>query len=141
MTLRYLVGEVMYGGRVTDDLDRRVVETYMQEYLGDFLFDTFQPFHFYHNDDPKCGPIVDYKIPPAGGRDVYVKAIEAMPGIEAQTPDVFGLHPNAEINYLTNASKALWRDLLDLQPRTAGCLLYTSPSPRDGLLSRMPSSA
>ena len=24
---------------------------------------------------------------------------------------------------------------------TAGCLLYTSPSPRDGLLSRMPSSA
>ena len=23
----------------------------------------------------------------------------------------------------------------------AGCLLYTSPSPRDGLLSRMPSSA
>ena len=25
--------------------------------------------------------------------------------------------------------------------RTWGCLLYTSPSPRDGLLSRMPSSA
>ena len=26
-------------------------------------------------------------------------------------------------------------------PRRHGCLLYTSPSPRDGLLSRMPSSA
>ena len=25
--------------------------------------------------------------------------------------------------------------------RQKGCLLYTSPSPRDGLLSRMPSSA
>ena len=25
--------------------------------------------------------------------------------------------------------------------RTIACLLYTSPSPRDGLLSRMPSSA
>ena len=25
--------------------------------------------------------------------------------------------------------------------RIIGCLLYTSPSPRDGLLSRMPSSA
>ena len=25
--------------------------------------------------------------------------------------------------------------------RDAACLLYTSPSPRDGLLSRMPSSA
>ena len=26
-------------------------------------------------------------------------------------------------------------------PQTHPCLLYTSPSPRDGLLSRMPSSA
>ena len=26
-------------------------------------------------------------------------------------------------------------------PEMSGCLLYTSPSPRDGLLSRMPSSA
>ena len=28
-----------------------------------------------------------------------------------------------------------------LNPSTMACLLYTSPSPRDGLLSRMPSSA
>ena len=27
------------------------------------------------------------------------------------------------------------------QDKTGTCLLYTSPSPRDGLLSRMPSSA
>ena len=43
-----------------------------------------------------------------------------MPGIDSQTPEVFGLHPNAEIDYLTNASKKLWRDLIDLQPRSAG---------------------
>ena len=29
----------------------------------------------------------------------------------------------------------------ELEPDSEGCLLYTSPSPRDGLLSRMPSSA
>ena len=28
-----------------------------------------------------------------------------------------------------------------LNPNSTACLLYTSPSPRDGLLSRMPSSA
>ena len=28
-----------------------------------------------------------------------------------------------------------------LDPKDFSCLLYTSPSPRDGLLSRMPSSA
>ena len=33
------------------------------------------------------------------------------------------------------------RRILALQKQYANCLLYTSPSPRDGLLSRMPSSA
>ena len=41
----------MYGGRVIDDFDRRVVNTYMDEYMGDFIFDTFQPFHFYKNEE------------------------------------------------------------------------------------------
>lgn len=51
------VPQVMYGGRVIDDFDRRVVKTYMDEYMGDFIFDTFQPFHFYKNEE------VDYFIP------------------------------------------------------------------------------
>ena len=33
------------------------------------------------------------------------------------------------------------RDLIYIKGRNETCLLYTSPSPRDGLLSRMPSSA
>ena len=32
-------------------------------------------------------------------------------------------------------------DFFGQQPILNDCLLYTSPSPRDGLLSRMPSSA
>ena len=32
-------------------------------------------------------------------------------------------------------------DILDRIASYKACLLYTSPSPRDGLLSRMPSSA
>ena len=37
-----------------------------------------------------------------------------------------------------------WGEVIGLFPKSEGmevCLLYTSPSPRDGLLSRMPSSA
>ena len=36
-----------------------------------------------------------------------------------------------------------WRDLFKngVLDHSINCLLYTSPSPRDGLLSRMPSSA
>lgn len=41
-TMRYLIGDAMYGGRVTDDLDRRILVTYLQEYLGEFIFDTNQ---------------------------------------------------------------------------------------------------
>lgn len=47
----------MYGGRIIDDFDRRIVRVYMDEYMGDFLFDTFQPFHFYRDSN------IDYKIP------------------------------------------------------------------------------
>ena len=33
------------------------------------------------------------------------------------------------------------KELEQLREMRGSCLLYTSPSPRDGLLSRMPSSA
>ena len=31
--LRYLFGEIMYGGHITDDWDRRICKTYLVEYL------------------------------------------------------------------------------------------------------------
>lgn len=52
-----LTHQVMYGGRVIDDFDRRIVRVYMDEYMGDFIFDAFQPFHFYYDRT------VDYVIP------------------------------------------------------------------------------
>jgi len=45
-TLRYLIGEAMYGGRVTDDNDRRSMMCYLEEYLGPFIFDKNQMFYF-----------------------------------------------------------------------------------------------
>ena len=38
-SLKYLIGQAMYGGRVTDGWDRRILMTYLEEYMGDFLFD------------------------------------------------------------------------------------------------------
>ena len=71
--------------------------------------------------------------------------------IQAKADTIYNLIkiPNLEI-YEINTSNKL-RYLYAKQPFTIGidnniecynsCLLYTSPSPRDGLLSRMPSSA
>uniref|UniRef100_UPI000FC45FB7 Dynein axonemal heavy chain 10 n=1 Tax=Bos taurus TaxID=9913 RepID=UPI000FC45FB7 len=109
-SLKYLIGEVMYGGRAIDSFDRRILTIYMDEYLGDFLFDTFQPFHFFWNKE------VDYKIPPGDVKEKFVEAIEALP--LANTPEVFGLHPNAEIGYYTQAARDMWAHLLELQPQT-----------------------
>nr|Q9SMH3.1 RecName: Full=Dynein-1-alpha heavy chain, flagellar inner arm I1 complex; AltName: Full=1-alpha DHC; AltName: Full=Dynein-1, subspecies f [Chlamydomonas reinhardtii]CAB56598.1 1-alpha dynein heavy chain [Chlamydomonas reinhardtii] len=111
-TLRYLIGEAMYGGRVSDSYDRRILTTYLDEYLGDFLFDTFQPFRFYACKD------YEIAIPQTGSRDTYLKAVEALPLV--QSPEAFGLNANADISYYTSATKAIWTDLVDLQPRTGG---------------------
>ncbi|XP_063171723.1 dynein axonemal heavy chain 10 [Candoia aspera] len=109
-SLKYLIGEVMYGGRAIDSFDRRILTIYMDEYLGDFIFDAFQPFHFFHNDE------VDYKIPEGTSKDDFVEEIESLP--LANTPEVFGLHPNAEIGYYTQAARDMWSHLLELQPQT-----------------------
>ncbi|CAG08487.1 unnamed protein product, partial [Tetraodon nigroviridis] len=109
-SLKYLIGEVMYGGRVIDSFDRRILTSYMDEYFGDFLFYTYRQFHFFHNKD------VDYKIPPHGTKNKYVEEIESLP--LANTPEVMGLHSNAEIGYYTQAAKDMWSHLMDLQPQT-----------------------
>lgn len=31
--LRYLFGEIMYGGHITDDWDRKLCRTYLEEYM------------------------------------------------------------------------------------------------------------
>ena len=109
-SLRYLIGDAMYGGRVTDSFDRRILVTYLEEYMGDFLFDDAQPFYFAVTERTK------YEVPPVGNLENYNAAIQELP--LNNSPTVFGLHTNAEINYNSNTTKTLWGNLIDLQPRS-----------------------
>lgn len=109
-TLRYLIGEAMYGGRVSDSFDRRILKTYLEEYLGDFLFDPYHPFAFFTGSDG-----IVYKVPDSGQKENYTSYIDSLPLV--QTPEVFGLHANADISYYTITTKTLWRDLISLQPQ------------------------
>lgn len=106
-TLRYLIGEAMYGGRVTDNYDRRVLNTYLTEYLGDFIFDSNQKFYF---SRAQSG---DYAIPEELDPEKIMEVIDEIPIITS--PSVFGLHSNAEIQYYTNAVKDLWHHTLSMQ--------------------------
>ena len=109
-SLKYLIGEAMYGGRVTDDYDRRIMMTYLNEYMGDFIFDANQKFFFSRSEN------YDYEIPELGPFDNYVKVINEMPS--TYSPEIIGLHSNAEIDYFTQASKRIWEDMIKLQSTT-----------------------
>lgn len=68
-TLRYLIGEAMYGGRVTDDFDRRVLATYLEEYLGEFVFDSYRQFSF-------CKLPISYGLPPDSSTAGHIEFIK-----------------------------------------------------------------
>ena len=72
---------------------------------------------------------IDY--PTWGDNDVYKKTISGGYLINGESPK------EAYQRVAKAVSKRLYKP--ELEQRF--CLLYTSPSPRDGLLSRMPSSA
>jgi len=44
--------------------------------------------------------------------DFFIRKIPLL-----SSPEVFGLHPNAEIQYLENSSREMWPNLAELQPR------------------------
>lgn len=65
------------------------------------------------------------RIPEIGDRSSYMAAIEALPLV--QTPEVFGLHANADISYYTSATKALWRNLVSVSAVWVRVLLALHP--------------
>jgi dynein heavy chain, axonemal len=59
----------------------------------------------------------DCVLPEWGDLENYVQMVESLPLVNS--PAVFGLHPNAEIGYYSNAVKDMWVNLISLQPRRA----------------------
>ncbi|KAM4689042.1 dynein axonemal heavy chain 11 [Discoglossus pictus] len=101
--LRYLFGEIMYGGHITDDWDRKLCHTYLEELMSPAMFDgelTLAPGF-------QAPPNLDYK-----GYHDYID--EMLP---AENPVLYGLHPNAEIEFLTVTSENLFKTILEMQPK------------------------
>lgn len=101
--LRYLFGEIMYGGHITDDWDRKLCKTYLEEYLQPEMLDG----ELFLAPGFKAPPNTDYK-----GYHGYID--ECLP---AESPYLYGLHPNAEIEFLTSISDKLFRTVFEMQPR------------------------
>ncbi|CAM4557085.1 unnamed protein product [Lepidochelys kempii] len=100
--LRYLFGEIMYGGHITDDWDRRLCKTYLEEFIKPEMLEGEL---FLAPGFPLPGNM-DYN-----GYHQYID--NALP---AESPYLYGLHPNAEIGFLTQTSEKLFRTVLEMQP-------------------------
>ena len=75
----------------------------------------------------------------ASTKDTAQHIVEHLGGAENITSLT---HCATRLRFQLRDSSSVDKDALDQDPAVLGtCLLYTSPSPRDGLLSRMPSSA
>ena len=108
-SIRFMVGEVMYGGRITDDFDRVLMNTYCEMWLNDDVFK--DSFRFAKG----------YTIPPSGELarvETLRAACDQLPLIDS--PEVFGLNANADLTYRTNETTAVLGAVLAVQPRESG---------------------
>jgi len=108
--LTYLFGECNYGGRVTDDKDRRLLLSLLSIFVCEDIV---------KDDAYRFSPSGVYYAPTKGSYDSYLSYIRELP--LNPHPEVFGLHENADI---TKEQKET-QELFD-------CILLTLPRQTDG---------
>jgi dynein heavy chain len=108
--LRYIFGEIMYGGHIVDDWDRKLCKTYLEFFMTDLLLDETDLV-------PYAEGKLSCKSPAPGEHQRYIEHIEGMPG---ESPMFYGMHPNAEIGFRTTQCNQMFDTLMQLQPRDTG---------------------
>jgi len=107
--LKYLIAQANYGGRVTDGIDRRLLDVYSNQFFTEAAITV-----------PRypLSSLETYYIPEDGNLDHYRKYIASLPKSDADPPEAFGQHPNADIASQMADTKSLLSTILSLQPRT-----------------------
>jgi dynein heavy chain len=113
-TFQYMVCEAQYGGKITDSLDRRLFKTYTQVWLNGstcqegFSFNPRAPIF-------KMPDGFTYKVESYEGIGQYHNYIKSFPEIDS--PEIFGLHPNADLTFRVKEVTALFATLGETQPK------------------------
>lgn len=108
--LSYLIGECNYGGRVTDNWDRRLIVTILETYLNPLVVSDAD---YSFSEVGTC-----YGLPERYDYDSYIKHIKALPN--DHPPEVFGLHTNAGITRDLQDSTLLLNSVLKAYGETSG---------------------
>uniref|UniRef100_A0AAV2LX57 Dynein heavy chain n=1 Tax=Knipowitschia caucasica TaxID=637954 RepID=A0AAV2LX57_KNICA len=99
--ISYLTGECNYGGRVTDDWDRRLLLTMLADFYNNNIVE--KPHHSF-------SPSGDYCVPPKSAYGEYIVFIKGLP--LTQHPEIFGMNENVDISKDLQQTKLLFDSLL-----------------------------
>jgi dynein heavy chain len=107
--ITYLTGQCNYGGRVTDDWDRRTLVNILSTFYNEQII-----------NDPKYkfSSSGVYYAPPKGEYEEYVDFIKELP--MSQNPEVFGMHENVDISRELQETKLLFDSVLLTQAGASG---------------------
>uniref|UniRef100_A0A8I3RUY3 Dynein axonemal heavy chain 3 n=1 Tax=Canis lupus familiaris TaxID=9615 RepID=A0A8I3RUY3_CANLF len=119
-------GECNYGGRVTDDKDRRL----LLSLLSTVYCKEIEQDHYY------IAPGDTYYIPPHGSYQSYIDYLRNLP-ITAH-PEVFGLHENADITKDNQETNQLFQGVLLTLPRQSGGSGKSPQELAQDILSKLP---
>ena len=116
-TVQYMVSEVQYGGKITDDLDRRLFNTYASSWVSPKVL---EPAFAYNPPQPLARVPGDfrYNVPDVSDMESYRRFISSMP--EVDTPEMFGLHPNADLTFRVKEATSFVTTMADTQPQGGG---------------------
>jgi len=120
--LRYIFGDIMYGGYITDDEDRLLCSTYLANIMTEALFEDPELFLFSDGKNNNS-----FRSQNALQHDKYVEYIRDY--LPPETPLAFGMHPNTEIDFRTTQCKALFAQLVELAPKGSSSADENAPTP------------
>jgi dynein heavy chain len=132
--LRFLVGEINYGGRVTDDKDRRALNTMVHYYVAPETLAEGASF----------SGTAEYNVPVITKQSEAIAFLRSLP--LNPHPNVFGLHENADITSAINETDTLFANMVSMS-QSGGAKGGAGTSKEDivtlkanDILSRIPAS-
>ncbi|XP_053845413.1 dynein axonemal heavy chain 1 [Vidua macroura] len=105
--LKYTAGEINYGGRVTDDWDRRCIMSILEDF---YKPEVLSPDFAYSESG------IYKQISTSSDLNGYLQYVKGLPLNDS--PELFGLHDNADITFAQNETFALLGAISQLQPKT-----------------------
>lgn len=109
--IRYMICDVQYGGRITDDLDREMFWTYGDLWLTERVFND-KDYNFNSLSE------FPYQIPDYPEIQKYHEYINTFP--EKDSPIIFGLNVTADLTFRLAESQGMINTLIDTMPKEAG---------------------